>query len=231
MVYRKAEMAARVGGHKYLIDEVFPDHDDASADPDYIYESMFEEDPLEYDSDAESDRDDSVKSDSDEDEDKKVLADEWIFEIEPTPPTFDTEFLPLSTRLGTRLSTCLSDGRSQGHVEGIIKASHMEHIAGPLCKKTNAFMPGRISPEEMRNCHTVQCLLLKTSGWEPEADDLDFERDSRYFLSGVAERMSTSLWDVKTAPVRHGVDEDIRAQTDLFLGTVSLPLRYVSAQD
>ncbi|KAL4865895.1 hypothetical protein BDV12DRAFT_199665 [Aspergillus spectabilis] len=112
MVYRKAEMVPLVGGHKYLIDEVFPDHDDASADPDYIYESMYEEDPLEYD---------SGMSDSDEDEDEKILADEWIFEIEPTPPTFDTEFLPLSTPLGTRLSTRLSDGRSQGHVEGIIK--------------------------------------------------------------------------------------------------------------
>ncbi|KAE8369255.1 hypothetical protein BDV27DRAFT_121026 [Aspergillus caelatus] len=71
----------------------------------------------------------------------------------------------------------------------------------------------------MRGCHTVQCILAKRQEWEPRPDDLAFERESRYHLTGVAEIMSSSGDGLKFAPVRHGVD-NIRAETEFLLETV-----------
>lgn len=221
MVYRKAEMATFAWRSQWLTDEIFPNDDDPRADPDYDYEGAQEEDPLEYDTDADSNGEDSVDDESDEAGDEKRLADsEWTFEANPSPPEYDTEFLPMSTSLGARLSTPLEDGRSLGNPDALCKANHLEHIAGPSCRKTGAFLPWRISPGEMRNCHTVQCLLLKPAVWEPATDDLDFERNSQYFLSGVAETMPTSFLDLDPAPVRHGAGDRTRAQTDFYLETV-----------
>lgn len=229
VVYRKAEMATLAWGYQWLIDEIFPDDDDPRADPDYVCESSDGEDPLEYDSDADYNGEDSADDQWDEADDGKYLVDqEWIFEANPTIPEYDTEILPISTALGARLFTRLEDGTSLGHPDANLKANHLEHIAGPSCRKTGAFLPWRISPQEMRNCHTVQCLFLKPSAWQPATDDLDFEHSSQYFLSGVAEKMPTSFWDLEPVPVRHGAGDRNRAQTDFYLETVCVSVRILN---
>ena len=99
------------------------------------------------------------------------------------------------------------DWQAQGEALG-------EHIAGPNCEDTQSYNGHNISAEEMRTCTAVQCLIEKESQtrnwlpeWTSESDDEDFERESKYFLSGLGDR--TGSWDDDgfCSSTRHNVVE------------------------
>ena len=67
----------------------------------------------------------------------------------------------------------------------------------------------------MRLCNTAQYIVEKNSNychdlpvWTPEPDDEDFERESKYFLSGLADRIDGLEGDCSVWPYRHGLDDD-----------------------
>ncbi|KAL3490270.1 hypothetical protein BJX62DRAFT_238248 [Aspergillus germanicus] len=238
MVFRAAELAA-VAWRYGLIPEAGSmggdeDEDDIKCDPDHVYESAGEDnEPLEYDSDAEGSVDVHSPSDSvDSDEAGEEKYEEnigqlnadvppapsprtaWKFQVNPTPPTFDTKFLPLTAALTPLRGTAPS--HTQDYLERVSLEYH-EHVAGPGCRDTQAYLPHAISAKEMLNCHTVQCLLRKPRGWQPAADNMDFENGSEYFLTGLADRMPTSLWDMEIEPARYGVGDGLRSQSAFYI--------------
>jgi hypothetical protein len=82
-----------------------------------------------------------------------------------------------------------------------------EHIAGPGCKHHGGYHGHRITTQEMRGCKTSQCLVKKETVWWPESDDLDFERESGQFLSGISDHMpSRDLSRPRFIPQRHGLE-------------------------
>ena len=89
----------------------------------------------------------------------------------------------------------------------------VEHVAGVNCMNSGrGFNGNAISAEEMRLCNTSQYLVEKGSEvhnlpeWTPEPDDEDFERESRYFLSGLASKTAEVLeGDCTAYPERHGL--------------------------
>jgi hypothetical protein len=94
-------------------------------------------------------------------------------------------------------------------------ADLVEHIAGVDCGGGHAFNGNAISAEEMRLCNTAQYIVEKDGvmyhdlpEWTPESDDEDFERESRYFLSGLADRVCGLEGDCTTYPERHGLKGD-----------------------
>jgi hypothetical protein len=253
MVFRAAELAAVASRYGvvpeagWLEDDEYDDQD--SSDPDHVYESADEDEPLEYDSDAgrsvdvdtevdsPSDRtvrgqvdDDEEGEDEDEENIDHLSADAdghpaqakspaWRFQVHPTPPKYDTEFLPLTAALTPLKAT--GPSHTQDYLERVSLEYH-EHIAGPGCRDTEAYLAHAISAEEMRNCHTVQCLLRKPRGWQPAADDMDFEKGSEYFLTGLGDRMPTSLWDMEIEPARYGVGDGLRSQSAFYIEEVCL---------
>jgi hypothetical protein len=66
----------------------------------------------------------------------------------------------------------------------------------------------------MRLCNTSQYIVEKNSRlhrlpiWTPEPDDEDFERESKYFLSGLADRTAGLDGDCTSYPDRHGLRGD-----------------------
>ena len=64
---------------------------------------------------------------------------------------------------------------------------HPEHVAGPDCTDRRGHGGTRIGVAEMEGIGLVQCLLHKPADWKPEASDEDFEKESRFFLSGVGD--------------------------------------------
>jgi hypothetical protein len=86
----------------------------------------------------------------------------------------------------------------------------IEHVAGVDCMHRYGYNGNAISVEEMRLCTTVQCIVLKDKEahdampeWSPESDDEDFERDSKYFLSGLGDRCGSWEDDTSVEPQRH----------------------------
>lgn len=81
----------------------------------------------------------------------------------------------------------------------------IEHIAGAGCTRGSGYNGNMISLQEMKGCRAIQCLMKKEAGWQPEADDEDFELESEYFLSGIGDGSpdESSLSDLSA--VRHGV--------------------------
>jgi hypothetical protein len=217
MVFREAD------GGTYLPKALLYDNDprdrSLSDDPNYENESNPDSEPLEYRSET---SDDDFRGGEDGSMSEPELADQrkWTFKVSgPDHPEYDTEFLPLSTLLGDRILGPNDIGGVTMNREAYYNARCYEHIAGPGCRNSQGYLGRNISLDEMRNCHTVQCILAKKEGWEPQPDDLDFEAESQYHLTGVAESMPSSGYGLKFAPVRHGVD-DIRAETDYVLETV-----------
>ncbi|KAH6967897.1 hypothetical protein BKA56DRAFT_597358 [Ilyonectria sp. MPI-CAGE-AT-0026] len=76
---------------------------------------------------------------------------------------------------------------------GIGVTHELEHIAGPDCSygpvAGGGYNGQNISLQEIRGCNTVQCLVRKPSGWEPEDDDQEFEKSGAFFLSGLSDYM------------------------------------------
>jgi len=88
--------------------------------------------------------------------------------------------------------------------EAYEKAERYEHISGPGCLHPSAYH-GDITLEEMRGCHTVQCISLKPDSWEAQSDDLDFEREGDCHLTGISPFMPLCGWLMKFYPPRHGI--------------------------
>ena len=95
-----------------------------------------------------------------------------------------------------------------------------EHIAGHNCKDPQGYNGHHMSAEEMRTCNTVQCLIEKARQmrdwlpeWALELEDEDFERESKYFLSGLGDRIGSWEDEGFCSPRRHNVGE-----LDLALG-------------
>lgn len=119
-----------------------PENGIRSEDSTYEHESNSESDALEYDSEANDDEPKSPTLEAKSDQEPPV----WTFRIcGPTPPDYDTNFLPLSA--------CWAD-ESLSSRERYDKARQYEHIAGPDCQQTQGYQGHRISVEEMRGCHT-----------------------------------------------------------------------------
>jgi hypothetical protein len=134
---------------------------------------------------------------------------------------YDTEFLPLSTRLGEHTHLKTGPNSYQVNWPALKKAERHEHIAGPHCESRRGYHGHHISVEEMRGCNTVQCIIRKKSDWKPRSDDLDFERTSQCHLTGVAGRMPISGWYLQFAPIRHGA-EGIEVESVMAAGCVQL---------
>ena len=217
MVFRPSEIYSLLP--EPLLYEDDPENGILKSDPDYEYQSDSDCELLEYDSDA---NDDEHLQDEDVILTEKESADQpkWIFKVSgPDHPEYDTEFLPLSTSLGESLFYPIGSGAVRTNEGARHKARCYEHIGGPGCQNRQAYLGAHISVEEMRGCHTVQCIVPKKEGWESRSDDVEFERDSQYVLTGVADRMPSSGSRLKFAPVRYGVD-NIEAETNFVLETV-----------
>jgi hypothetical protein len=93
----------------------------------------------------------------------------------------------------------LEDVHSKGRPPG-----YYEHIAGPECKYRSGYSGSQVTAQEMRGCKTLQCLASKAAYWKPEPDDLDVERTSRYFLSGISDYFpSRDMGVTHVSPERH----------------------------
>lgn len=76
----------------------------------------------------------------------------------------------------------------------------------------------------MEGCNTLQCLTRKSYTWEAELDDLDFELQSDYFLSGLSDHMpSRDSSDPIVMPARHGLR---MPNADTMLWDVSIKPHY-----
>jgi hypothetical protein len=98
-----------------------------------------------------------------------------------------------------------------------------EHIAGVECGHRHGYNGNAISVEEMKLCTTVQCIVEKDSDahgampdWFPEPDDEDFERDSKYFLSGLGDRCGSWEDDTTVEPQRHDFNDINPMSTEGF---------------
>jgi len=175
--------------------------------------SETDEDPLEYGSGSSVGGDDGAVDGDDMEEDDSPES-QWTFSVHgPPPPTFDTEFLPLST------IDYLEDNeedeveekdwqavREQQRIRREKRAEY-EHVAGPDCQHTNCYNGHNIAVEQMTDCLTAQCLYVKPDDWEPRPDDMPFEATSRYCLSGLAGNVPSGGYDLKFTPARHGFAE------------------------
>lgn len=185
--------------NSYLCDIAL--YEDDPEDQLYEYKSDPDSEPLEYDSDASSNESDhSPDMDVDMNDGGDVPG--WTFRVRgPPPPEIDTEFLPLAA---------VDDLPTITHMVGTYKQKwhtyrEYEHIAGPDCERTDGYHGHRISAEEMRGCRTVQCLVQKRADWQPRDDDMPFEKDSKYQLTGLADYLGGDGM-AKVAPVRNGVN-------------------------
>jgi hypothetical protein len=94
-------------------------------------------------------------------------------------------------------------------------ADMIEHIAGVDCNQSNGFNGNAISAEEMRLCNTSQYIVNKDSSNHrdldstSESDDEDFERESNYLLSGLADRTDGLEGDCTVYPLRHGLSRNM----------------------
>lgn len=85
----------------------------------------------------------------------------------------------------------------------------VEHIAGPGCSNRCGYSGHRISVQEMRGCQVSQCLVRKPKGWifEPLEDDEEFEKQGKFFLSGLSDHMpSRDSSSPRVKPARHGCE-------------------------
>ncbi|KAJ6446439.1 E3 ubiquitin-protein ligase BRE1 [Purpureocillium lavendulum] len=200
------------------------DPEDGIRKEDPTYEPANEHDddddePLEYSSGSSTvdgqDGSDEVVDVVDEDASSEGA---WQFSVKGPPlPEFDAEFLPLSAI--DHLNSDVEDededvdyqtAREQRRQRADERGEY-EHIAGPDCQHTSCYNGNNISVEQMADCMTAQCLLVKPDNWAPRPDDMDFEATSRYFLTGLAGNVPSGGDGMKFAPARHGC---ARGKTD-----------------
>lgn len=174
------------------------DVEDTSArDQKYGNETHGGDKPLSYESDAKEEHKTDEESETDSASSKHES--EWTFTVHGrSPPKFDTDFLPLSVayKLG-------SDEDGEIDYNRISTRLEYEHIAGPNCRQLDGYNGHNVSVEQMLDCNTVQCLYIKPDDWQPNKDDMPFETDSKYYLSGLSD-YSSGGGNKHFAPARHG---------------------------
>jgi hypothetical protein len=117
-------------------------------------------------------------------------------------PQFDTEILPLS--IPYKIDQDYENyGREAVDMVKLGRKAY-EHIAGPSCQQLDGYNGHNISVEEMLDCTTVQYLYAKPENWIPNAEDMYFEVDSKYYLSGLSDHSSSGGGKQTFAPILHG---------------------------
>lgn len=198
MVYRGDPFIAWRRGEPELLDGVV----DEEEDPTYEYESASDDGNLEYDSDA-TDEGAGMEEEEADNGDSDLEDQEWIFRIYPIPTVHD-EFLPLHQEPEKKYDSDDSSDEAYEYSNQVRETLRgFEHIAGLGCKNTQGYHGHRISLEEMRGCHTVQCLLRKGNGWVPTSDDLECELEGQYYLTGLSDHMPSGGSILRFAPGRH----------------------------
>ncbi|CAI7625942.1 unnamed protein product [Penicillium pancosmium] len=205
-----------------------PEYGILADDPSYENQSDPDDEILEYNSEASGDEQISKSGGMNIDECEPAEVQEWLFKVTgPDPPEFDTEFQPLDSPLGAPLY--FRTGRMHTmNPAAFNKTLRLEHVGGLGCRHDQAYIGKHISVEEMRGCHTVQGILWKRPGLKPRSDDLEFERGSTYFLTGIAEKMPASGSWLDFYPVRYGADNYIEAETNFVLETTQEQLRSIA---
>ncbi|KFZ11426.1 hypothetical protein V502_07546 [Pseudogymnoascus sp. VKM F-4520 (FW-2644)] len=120
----------------------------------------------------------------------------------PAPPQFDTEFLPLS--ISYKIDKDYEDYGGEADEGPVIHPKAYEHIAGLSCQQLGGYNGHNISVDEMLDCTTLQCLYAKPENWIPNAEDMYFEADSKYYLSGLSDHSSSGGWKQMFTPILHG---------------------------
>ncbi|KAL7919711.1 hypothetical protein ACQKWADRAFT_329426 [Trichoderma austrokoningii] len=169
-----------------------------------IAESQTDDDdePLEYDSNADDDDVDETSASQYQESDAFVFDPKGLDRQE-----YDSEFLPVSTPYdGGHVAVqedeyMVIDDRP---VMDFPSPRDYEHIAGPGCLSTRGYHGNMITVEEMMDCQTVQGIFRKPPDWTPRDDDLDFERasTSHYALTGLSDHMPPSGEGLRCAPHR-----------------------------
>jgi hypothetical protein len=181
-------------------------------DSTFEYDSDSQDDePLEYDSDEQMQNNDddaeeanvglekSQKPDEDEVFEKES---QWVFHVHgppvnPLDQQFDSKFLPLSR------GWIKEERPKDGSYRISNKYLDYEHIAGQHCGMVQGGYKGQlIAASEMEH---VQFIVRKGPDWKPQTDDMEFELDAAYHLTGLAPHMRNSGSDNIVSPVRHGV--------------------------
>lgn len=95
--------------------------------------------------------------------------------------------------------------------------NNFTHLSGPKCSGGKAYNGNFITAQEMRGCTTAQCLVYKDENWSPSSDDESFELEGDVFLSGLGDQVpSRDMGDVELTPVRHGLDNHVAADTVIW---------------
>jgi hypothetical protein len=194
---------ARRSDRPRSFDHLFPE-DPGEDDGDGTYEDGGDEsdddEPYEYESPPQSE----AEVNTDEDDDETSMDDDsaeeagspassadadgpyrqFIRSIQATQEP-DPEFVSPRITEASDLRPISVIPRYPRNREDPEKLEDHEHIAGPGCGHKGGYSGHRITVEEMLGCTTSQCLVYKPDWWRPEDDDEDFEREGRYFLSGI----------------------------------------------
>lgn len=202
------------------------DLSDDEDDDDYMYESQEDDEPLEYTSDVASDEEHS-KGDmgSSASELDDAFTDPLSTALDEDSQSLD-DVVSLSTNeigiysegstedeqqrklTGSNIASDSDDSESTDWMKDWDECQKLEHLAGPRCKHVSGYSGFNISPEEMKGCTTLQCLVRKTPEWTSEPDDQEFEQSGEYYLSGLSGQMpSRDIGGPRMTPPRHGAKD------------------------
>ncbi|KXJ92058.1 hypothetical protein Micbo1qcDRAFT_204081 [Microdochium bolleyi] len=207
--YRDREVGVLVDGDE-------DDDDDSSYDPG---NDSADEDPFEYDSEPDSADVDAYEARMEEASAASQDEPVWTFSVEGPSPlaVMDTKFKFLSSCWDPEppYDQGSEEDECDHNVASTVDRPYRfyEHIAGPDCSNDHGYNGHLISVDEMFHGHTAQFLaskiLLEESGsaWESAEDDLDFERDSACFLTGLSKAAPVTDDTIRVQPERHGVDQ------------------------
>ena len=206
---------------------------DDEDDDDYMYESEDDDEPLEYSSDIAPEEEHSTgdagscTSEPDDaftellgtavDEDSKSVDDgvssfKSSTELDSKRGTEDQQSILIvdsSSKSPPPMARAdnASDGNSSESTDWD-ECQELEHVAGPRCEHASGYCGFNISPEEMKGCTTLQCLVRKTPEWTFEPDDQEFEKSGEYYLSGLSGQMpSRDIGGPTMTPPRHGAKD------------------------
>jgi hypothetical protein len=163
--------------------------------------SCADSEPLEYDTDAGTDGEDSSENNhcdaADEDSAKQRNEMCCAPSRKHTPHnTWDQGIRSIGDRSWQSLTVYKQD----------------EHIASPSCQSIRGINGHRLSVAEMKNCRNHRFLLAKPThytppDWNPETVDEIFEENSSFVLSGESNGSCGESRDHFACPPRYGVDD------------------------
>ncbi|KAF7911405.1 uncharacterized protein EAF01_002912 [Botrytis porri] len=195
----------------------------------YSYESVSDDEPLEYDSNAdESSFNDHASEESSTLEDRRDTQTGSILEIDNYDGdcSFDSDE---ETKLYHEWLSGFDQHKllNPPKVEKIMMTDEeaqsglwenkFTHLPGPKCSASKAYNGNFITAQEMRGCTTAQCLVYKGPNWSPSHDDEGFELEGDVFLSGLGDHVpSRDISDVRLTPARHGLANEVEADTVIW---------------